>query len=112
VVDDNHLNRKVVGSLLKVLGITAEFAESGKEAFEKYENKPFDLVFMDLIMPGIDGFEAAKMILDLNDRALIIALSADNMPDTKLKAEQTGMKEMLTKPVSVEDLRKVIDRYL
>ncbi len=112
VVDDNHLNRKVVGSLLKVLGIAAEFAESGQEAVDKYKKTPFDLVLMDLIMPGTDGFEAAQMILEFNDRALIIALSADNMPDTKLKAEQTGMKEMLTKPVSVEDLRRIIERYL
>jgi len=112
VVDDNHLNRKVVGSLLKVLGIAAEFAEEGNEAFNKYKEKVFDLVLMDLIMPGVDGFEAARMILKHDSKALIIALSADNMPETKQKAEQTGMKELLAKPVSVDDLRQVIDKYL
>jgi len=111
VVDDNYLNRKVVGSLLKVLGIIAEYAESGKEAVEKALEKPYDLIFMDLIMPEIDGFEAARAILDFDGKSVIVALSADNMPETKAKVEQSGMKELLSKPVSVEDLRRVIDKY-
>ncbi|HUW92889.1 MAG TPA: response regulator [Bacteroidales bacterium] len=111
VVDDNYLNRKVVGSLLKVLGIMAEFAESGKEAVEKALEKPYDLIFMDLIMPEIDGFEATRSILDFEKSSVIVALSADNMPETKAKVEQSGMKELLSKPVSVDDLRRVIERY-
>lgn len=111
VVDDNYLNRKVVGSLLKVLGIIAEYAESGKEAVEKALENPYDLIFMDLIMPEIDGFEAARAILDFDSKSVIVALSADNMPETKARIEQSGMKELLSKPVSVEDLRRVIDKY-
>ncbi len=111
VVDDNYLSRKVVGSLLKVLGIIAEYAESGKEAVEKALEKPYDLIFMDLIMPEIDGFEAARAILDFDGKSVIVALSADNMPETKAKVEQSGMKELLSKPVSVEDLRRVIEKY-
>ena len=111
VVDDNYLNRKVVGSLLKVLGIMADFAESGKEAVEKAREKPYDLIFMDLIMPEIDGFEATRMILDFEKSTVIVALSADNMPETKMKVEQSGMKELLSKPVSVDDLRRVLERY-
>jgi signal transduction histidine kinase/CheY-like chemotaxis protein len=111
VVDDNFLNRKVVGSLLKVLGIIAEYAESGKEAVEKAMEKPYDLIFMDLIMPEIDGFEAARTILDFDSQSVIIALSADNMPETKARIEQSGMKELLSKPVSVEELRRVLDKY-
>ena len=111
VVDDNYLNRKVVGSLLKVMGITADYAEGGNEAIKLAKEKPYDIILMDLIMPGVDGFEAARTILDFDNNAVIVALSADNMPDTKLKAEKTGMKELLAKPVSVDDLRKVLDRY-
>jgi CheY-like chemotaxis protein len=111
VVDDNYLNRKVVGSLLKVLGSVAEDAESGKEAVEKALEKPYDLIFMDLIMPEIDGFEAAGAILDFDGKSVIVALSADNMPETKARIEQSGMKELLSKPVSVDDLRRVIEKY-
>jgi len=111
VVDDNHLNRKVVGSLLKVLGVTAEYAASAGEAIAMVKEKPYDLILMDLIMPEIDGFEAARVILEFDREMLIVALSADNMPETRVKVEKTGMKELLSKPVTVEDLRRVIDRY-
>jgi CheY-like chemotaxis protein len=111
VVDDNYLNRKVVGSLLKVLGVTAEFAGSAHEAIDMAMEKSYDLILMDLIMPEMDGFEAARIILEHDRDTLIIALSADNMPETRVKAEKTGMKELLSKPVTVEELRRVIDRY-
>jgi len=111
VVDDNFLNRKVVGSLLKVLGVTAEYASSAPEAIAMVKEKPYDLILMDLIMPEMDGFEAARVILEFDRDTLIVALSADNMPETRIRAEKTGMKELLSKPVTVEELRRVIDRY-
>lgn len=111
VVDDNYLNRKVVGSLLKVLGVVAEYAAGGAEAVDMVREKSFDLVLMDLIMPETDGFEAARIIFGFNPSCQIVALSADNMPETRLRVEQSGMKELIAKPVTVEDLRRVIDRY-
>jgi CheY-like chemotaxis protein/signal transduction histidine kinase len=111
VVDDNYLNRKVVGSLLKVLGVDAEYAADADEAIDKASSKSYDLILMDLIMPEKDGFEAARTILGFAGDTQIVALSADNMPETRLKAEKTGMKELLAKPVTVEELRRVIDRY-
>jgi signal transduction histidine kinase/CheY-like chemotaxis protein len=111
VVDDNHLNRKVIGSLLKVLGIMADYAENGEDALGKVKGKTYDIIFMDLIMPVMDGFDAAIEILKFERSVSIIALSADNMPETKAKAELAGMKELLSKPVSVEDLRSVIEKY-
>jgi signal transduction histidine kinase/CheY-like chemotaxis protein len=111
VVDDNYLNRKVVGSLLKVLGVQAEFAAGAAEAIDMAHEKSYDLILMDLIMPEIDGFEAARTILGFRPNTQIIALSADNMPETKARVEQSGMKELLSKPVTADDLRRVIDRY-
>lgn len=111
VVDDNALNRKVVGSLLKTLGIVADYAEDGKEAVDKVKKKKYDVVLMDLIMPVMDGFEASGRILEYDSSINIVALSADNMPETKLKAEQAGMKELVSKPVSVADLRAITAKY-
>jgi len=112
VVDDNFLNRKVVGSLLKVLGVKSEFAAGGAEALAMTREKQYDLVLMDLIMPEIDGFEAARMMLDFDRDAIIVALSADTLPETHEKAKQTGMREVLVKPAAVEDLRRVLAKYL
>lgn len=111
VVDDNYLNRKVEGSLLKVLGVNAEFASGADEAIAMAAAKSYDLILMDLIMPEKDGFEAAKTILTMHSEAIIVALSADTMPETRTRVEQTGMKELLSKPVTVEELRRVITRY-
>ncbi|MBK7732756.1 MAG: response regulator [Bacteroidales bacterium] len=111
VVDDNYLNRKVVGSLLRVLGVSAEYASGGAEAIDMAGEKSYDLILMDLIMPETDGFEATRIILGKNPSTQIIALSADNMPETRLNVEKSGMKELLAKPVTVEELRRVIDRY-
>jgi len=111
VVDDNYLNRKVVGSLLKVLGVQAEYAAGAAEAIDMAREKSYDIILMDLIMPEMDGFEAARTIIGFDRNTQIIALSADNMPETRVKVEQSGMKELLAKPVTVEELRRVIDRY-
>jgi CheY-like chemotaxis protein len=75
------------------------------------KEKPYDLILMDLIMPEVDGFEAARNIFEFDKDTIIVALSADNMPETRTRVEQTGMKELLSKPVTVEDLRRVISRY-
>jgi len=86
-------------------------AYNGKQAVEfTIKDRP-DLILMDLIMPETDGFEASRIILGHNPNTQIIALSADNMPETRLRVEQSGMKELLAKPVTVEELRRVIDRY-
>lgn len=111
VVDDNFLNRKVVGSLLKVMSVPAEYATGGAEAIKMAREKHFDIILMDLIMPEVDGFEAARVIQAENRETVIIALSADTMPETRARVEQSGMKELLTKPVTVDELRKVISRY-
>ena len=111
VVDDNYLNRKVVGSLLKVMGVRSEFAASADEALALVNDNAYDLILMDLIMPETDGFEAARIILDMDGSMAVVALSADTMPETRKRVEQTGMKELLTKPVTVDELRRVIERY-
>lgn len=111
VVDDNYLNRKVVGSLLKVLGVNADYAAGGTEAVSMAREKQYDLILMDLIMPEVDGFEAARAILEYDRNTAIVALSADTMPETRTRTEQTGMKELLSKPVTVDELRRVINRY-
>ncbi|MCU0378869.1 MAG: response regulator [Bacteroidales bacterium] len=112
VVDDNFLNRKVVGSLLKVLGVKAEYATGGAEAIAMTREKQYDFVLMDLIMPEVDGFEAARAILDFDKDTIIVALSADTLPETHEKAKQTGMKDVLVKPAAVDDLRRVLEKYV
>ena len=111
VIEDNIMNQKTIGKMLKDLGYQAEFAENGLIGYEKASDKKYDLIFMDLIMPVMDGFEATKKIIDMNKNVLIVAITADNMPDTKRKAEMLGVKEFISKPIRIEGLNKLLLKY-
>ena len=61
--------------------------------------KKYDLIFMDLIMPEMDGFESSQKILAYDKSVIIIAFTADNMPESKKKAELSGIRDFISKPV-------------
>jgi CheY-like chemotaxis protein len=75
------------------------------------ESKVYDIIFMDLIMPDMDGYEASRNILAHNSDVIIVALTADNMPDSRKKAEMSGIVEFLGKPVRIEQLRHLLRKY-
>ncbi len=111
VVEDNKLNTKVIGGMLRSLGHEPDFAENGVEACSMTESKVYDIIFMDLIMPDMDGYEASRNILAHNSDVIIVALTADNMPDSRKKAEMSGIVEFLGKPVRIEQLRHLLRKY-
>ncbi|HBE40800.1 MAG TPA: hypothetical protein DDW27_06270 [Bacteroidales bacterium] len=111
VVEDNKMNQKVVSRMLELLECSFEIAETGYEGYLKAKAKPYDIIFMDLILPEIDGYESARKILDDTPGALIVALTADNMPDSRSKAELSGMKEYLSKPVRIDDMKMLLEKY-
>jgi CheY-like chemotaxis protein len=111
IVEDNKMNQKVIGTMLKCLGYSFDFADNGFEGFIQAKTRRYDIIFMDLIMPEMDGFESARKILEYDNSLLIVAFTADNMPDSKRKAELSGIKEFIPKPVRIEDLKKFFSRY-
>jgi CheY-like chemotaxis protein len=66
---------------------------------------------MDLIMPEMDGFESAQRILKHDKTILIVAFTADNMPETRKKAELSGIRDFISKPVRIEELKRLFARY-
>lgn len=111
VVEDNKMNQKVIGTMLKSLGYSFDFADDGFAGLIQAKTRRYDVIFMDLIMPQMDGFEAARRILEYDGTLLIVAFTADNLPETKRKAELSGIKEFISKPVRVEDLKKFFSRH-
>jgi signal transduction histidine kinase/CheY-like chemotaxis protein len=111
VVEDNKMNQIILSKMLETLGYSYEIAEDGYEGFMKAKKKKYDIVFMDLVMPEMDGFESARRILEKDKESIIVAFTADNMPDTKRKAELCGIKEFISKPVRLEDLKKLFIKY-
>ncbi|MCE5346041.1 MAG: response regulator [Bacteroidales bacterium] len=111
IVEDNKMNQKVIGTMLKSLGYSFDIAEDGYSGYLQAKIRKYDLIFMDLIMPEMDGFEATQKILAIDKSILIIAFTADNMPETKRKAELVGIKDFISKPVRIEELKKLFVRY-
>lgn len=111
IVEDNKMNQKVIGTMLKTLGYSFDFADDGYAGFIQAKNKKYDLIFMDLIMPEMNGFDSARKIRAIDKTVLIVAFTADNMPDAKRKAELSGIREFIAKPVRLEELRKLFAKY-
>jgi CheY-like chemotaxis protein len=111
IVEDNKMNQKVIGTMLKTLGYSFDIADDGYMGFMKAKSKKYDIIFMDLIMPEMNGFDSARKILASDKSALIAAFTADNMPDARKKAEMSGIREFIAKPVRMEDLKKLFARH-
>jgi len=114
VAEDHPVNRAYLEAVLDKLGHSAVFAENGEEAVCAVQDQDFDIVLMDLHMPVMDGFAAARAIraLPLPRGAMpIVALTADAFQDSQELARQAGMDEMLTKPAHLPQLRDLLARY-
>jgi two-component system sensor histidine kinase/response regulator len=110
VVDDNGTNRQLIKLLLRHLGHTADEAVNGFEGVEKASATIYDLIFMDLGMPGMDGFEAAQRIRNGPHGAtpMIVALIAHALAEHRERSLEAGMDAYLNKPVNKADLEKVL----
>jgi signal transduction histidine kinase/CheY-like chemotaxis protein len=111
IVEDNKMNQKVIGAMLRNLGYSFDIADDGYAGYLQAKIRKYDLIFMDLIMPEMDGFESAQKILDYDKTSRIVAFTADNMPESRRKAELSGIKDFISKPVRIEELKKLFARY-
>ena len=114
VAEDHPVNRLYLEAVLDKLGHQAVFTENGEEAVRAAQEQDFDIVLMDLHMPIMDGFAAARAIraLPLPRGAMpIVALTADAFQDSQEQARLAGMDEMITKPAHLPQLRELLARY-
>lgn len=119
LTDDNLINQKVASRLLQQLGYQADIAKNGLEALQALERKPYDVVFMDVQMPVMDGLEATRQIRQRRDasghphfkrRIAIVAMTANAMQGDRDKCITAGMDDYISKPVRPEMLQAVIER--
>ena len=127
IVDDTPLNRMLTKELLSPIGMTVDTAESGKDAIELVQANTYDIVFMDYMMPYMDGVEATKHIRQFSEAASesgdearadyfktvpIIAFSGDCSDDTRDLFLDAGINDMIEKPVDPKRLKKLILKWL
>ena len=111
VVEDNKLNQEITVGMLKLMGIKPTIACNGLEAVDLCRENPFDLVFMDIQMPVMDGLEATRRIRGGDGRMRdvpIIAMTANALHSDRLKSLEAGMNAHLTKPISHAELAESI----
>ncbi|MCB9831108.1 MAG: response regulator [Planctomycetes bacterium] len=115
VVEDNDVNRCVASGLLKQMGCIVEVAENGREALRKVRQDDFDLVLMDIQMPELDGYEATRLIRELDVEAKsqvpIIALTANALVSDREDCLAAGMDDFLSKPMLRSELLRVFGRF-
>lgn len=114
VVDDNSANLKLVCEFLRGLSVDVRARNSGYEAIEACSKETFDLILMDVQMPGMDGLETTKALRarESQHRTPIVALTAHAVSEHKTQLLLAGMDDFLSKPVSEEDLKHIIERWV
>lgn len=114
LVDDIDINLEVAAFVLYTYGITADLAKSGREALEKAQAKPYDLILMDHMMPEMDGVEATRAIRagGYNAKTPIIALTANAVNEARTMFLANGFNELLPKPMESSVLAEVLLRWL
>ncbi|BAF70454.1 nitrate- and nitrite sensing domain-containing protein [Nitratiruptor sp. SB155-2] len=117
VAEDNTINQKLIKKTLEDLGLTVDLANNGLEAFEKRKNGDYDIIFMDIQMPIMDGVEATHEILEYEEESNqphipIIALTAHALKGDRERYINEGMDEYITKPLIKNELVAILKKFL
>jgi CheY-like chemotaxis protein len=115
-VDDIDANLLVISGLLTPYQVKVDMASSGEEAIAALKRKDYDFVFMDHMMPGMDGMEATKIIRNLNDEKLkhipIIALTANAISGMREMYLENGFNDFISKPIEVKELDRIMQDWV
>ncbi|WP_170179823.1 ATP-binding protein [Flavivirga rizhaonensis] len=115
VAEDNRMNQKVIKFLLERQGADCTFAKNGIEAVDLYKILDFDMVFMDIYMPDMDGYQATKAIQEtekyIKNNTPIIAVSASAFEEDINHAKSAGIDEFLAKPIETDRLKELLVKY-
>ena len=117
VTEDNIINQKLIKRILEEHGITVDIANNGLESFEKRRAGNYDLLFMDIQMPVMDGIEATHEILDYEEdeevpHVPIVALTANALKGDRERFLGEGMDEYITKPIETTELLYILNKFL
>jgi signal transduction histidine kinase/DNA-binding response OmpR family regulator len=110
VVDDNEINRQVASEFLSMIGIKSHQATNGKEAVKLLESIPIDIIFMDIVMPEMNGIQATKAIRS-NEKTKsipIYAMTARTMPEDTQQCKDAGMNGYILKPLQLQDITQAV----
>lgn len=115
LAEDNAFNQKVTAAMLSKLGLIADIAKDGQEAFEKASTTCYSLIFMDCEMPIMDGFVATQKIREYEQqtgqRVPIVAMTGHSSSEVRARCLNFGMDDYVTKPFKLDTLRELLTRW-
>lgn len=120
LVEDNEINQEIINEVLRGFGLQVDLANNGQEALDKVAHKQYDLVFMDMQMPIMDGLEASRRLRKMSaDKGMqwlatvpIVALTANAMLEDKQHCMEAGMNDYLSKPIDFKAIRRCLMQWL
>jgi CheY-like chemotaxis protein len=112
LVEDNKINQMITKKMLESKNITCEIIDNGEDAIEAVKKNHYDLVLMDVHLPGINGTEATKKIREFNPTIPIIALTAISLNENREMLLSYGMTDVITKPFNPDNFYQVIAQQL
>lgn len=113
-VDDEPMNLKILQAMLAGSNVDIITATDGEKALEIVDKEAIDMIFMDALMPGIDGFETCRQLKanKLHNHIPVILLSALNPSEYKLRSSEAGLDDWLEKPFDKKKILQMLETYL
>lgn len=114
VAEDNFINQKYLERLLIKLEYSFLIVGTGSEVIEVLKSEKYDILFLDISMPDMDGFEVMKIIKEKfrqEKQPIVIAITANSSDEDKEKYLSVGMIDLLPKPIQFQDLKSIIEKY-
>ena len=115
IAEDSEINRYVYFSMFQYFGIDAEYVETGAAALQRLQEKHFDLLILDMQMPGMSGVDVLNRYYAVTpdrDRVPVAVISGDATEDVRQECERLGVKAFLAKPVGVDEMRELLGHYM
>jgi CheY-like chemotaxis protein len=116
VAEDNLVNQRLAGALFRHAGVTVDIVGDGAQAIEMCERHQYDVVFMDCLMPGVDGFDATRALRakepSAGRRLPIVALTANALPEDREACFAAGMDDFVSKPFDKRSLLTALHKWI
>ena len=112
IVDDNNVNIKLASRLLKQFNLEVVTASNGQECLDLVKQEDFDIIFLDHMMPGLDGIDTVHMLREAGNEMPIIALTANSYSGSRDKYIEEGFTDYLPKPFQYKELNKILKKYM
>lgn len=110
IAEDRPVNQKVIALMLKKLGYNADIVSNGQEVMQALEEQLYDIIYMDIQMPKMNGFDATKLIRQRYFNGIrIIAVTGYAYDSDRKKCIESGMDDCITKPISIDRLRETVN---